>query len=51
MYAMIGTRLDIAFALSKLSKHLSKLGKNPLLAAKMVFTYLQFSNDFHLELS
>jgi len=29
MYAMIGTKFDIAFVFSELSKYVSKLGKNP----------------------
>ena len=36
MYAMIGTRPDIAFVLSELSKYVSKPGKNHLIAAKRV---------------
>jgi hypothetical protein len=51
MYAMIGTRPDIAFVLSELSKYVSKPGKNHLIAAKRVLRYLQFSKDYHLELS
>jgi hypothetical protein len=48
---MIGTRPDIAFVLSKLSKYVSKPGKNHLIAAKMVLRYPQFSKDYHLEFS
>jgi len=51
MYVMIGTRPDIAFVLSGLSKYVSKPGKNHLVAAKRVLRYLQFSNDYHLEFS
>jgi hypothetical protein len=51
MYAMIGTRPDIALVLSELSKHVSKPGKNNLIAAKRVLRYLQFSKDYHLEFS
>ena len=51
MYAMIGTRPDIAFVLSELSKYVSKPGKNHLIAAKRVLRYLQVSKDYHLEFS
>jgi hypothetical protein len=50
-YAMIGTRHDIAFVLSELSKYVSKPVKNHLIAAKWVLRYLQFSKDYHLEFS
>jgi len=36
MYAMIGTRPDIAFVLIELSKYVSEPGKNHLIAAKRV---------------
>ena len=49
MYAMIGTRPDIAFVLSELSKYVSKPGMNHLIAAKRVLRYLQFSKDYHLD--
>ena len=42
MYAMIGTRPDIAFVLRELSKFVSKPGKNHLLAAKRVLRYSNF---------
>jgi hypothetical protein len=43
MYAMIGTRPDIAFILSKLSKSVSKPGNKDVLAAQKVLKCLQFS--------
>jgi hypothetical protein len=49
MYAMIGTRPDIAFVLSDLSKYLSRPGKNHLVAGEIILVYLQFSKDYHLE--
>jgi hypothetical protein len=51
MYAMIGTRPDIAFVLSEFSKYVSKPGKNHLIAAKRVSRYLQSPKDYHLEFS
>jgi len=51
MYAMIGTRPNIAFVLSERSKYVSKPGKNHLIAAKRVLRYLQFPKDYHLEFS
>jgi len=51
MYAMIGTRPDIAFVLSELSKYVSKPGKDNLISAKRVLRYLQFLTDYHLEFS
>jgi len=51
MYAMIGTRPNIAFVLSERSKYVSKPGKNHLVAAKRVLRYLQFPKDYHLEFS
>ena len=36
MYAMIGTRPDIAFVLSELSKYVSKSGKNHLISAERI---------------
>ena len=51
MYAMIGTRPDIAFVLSELSKCVSKPGKNHLVAVKGVLRYLEFSKDHHLAFS
>jgi hypothetical protein len=46
MYAMIGTRPDMPFVLSELSKYVSKPSKNHLIAAKRVLRNLQFSKDF-----
>jgi len=51
MYAMIGTRPDIAFVLSELFKYASRPGKNHLIAAKRVLRYIQLSKDYHLEFS
>jgi len=51
MYAMIGTRPDIAFVLSEVSKWVSKPGKNDLVPAERILIYLQFSRDYHLQFS
>jgi len=47
MYVMIGTRPNVAFVLSELSK----VCIENLVAAKTVLRYLQFSKDYDLEFS
>lgn len=48
MYAMLGTRPDIAFAVSFLSRHMSNPTEEHLKAVKRVFRYLKGTMDYEL---
>ena len=48
MYAMLGTRLDIAFAVSVYSRHLANLGEPYRKAVKQIFRYLRTTIDLEL---
>jgi hypothetical protein len=48
MYAMLGTRPDIAFAVASLSQFSSNPGQNHWLAVKHVFRYLKRTTDYKL---
>jgi len=50
-WAMIGTRPDVACAIGKLSKFVSKPSRKHLIAAKRVIRYLKFTKDFRLQYS
>jgi hypothetical protein len=45
---MIGTRPEVACAIGKLSKFVSKPSRKHLIAAKRVIRYLKFTKDYHL---
>ena len=51
MYAMTGTRPDLAYAISVLSKHLASPQRNHLAIAKRVLRYLKQTKDLHLSYS
>jgi hypothetical protein len=46
MYAMVGTRLDIAHAVEVFGKYMSKLGKEHWIVVKRVFRYLCGTEKF-----
>ena len=48
MWAMIGTRPDIAFAIGAVSKFVSKPCRKHVIAAKRVIRYLKFNKDYDL---
>lgn len=48
MYAMLGTRPDIAFAVSYLSRHLAKPTEHHIRAVERVFRYLRGTVDLEL---
>ena len=48
MYAMLGTRPDIAFAVSTLSRYMAKPGPEHITAAKQVLRYLKGSINLEL---
>jgi len=51
MYAMIGTRLDIAYAVSKMSQFMTNYGKQHWTAVKRIFRYLNSTKEYYLKLS
>jgi len=48
MYASIGTRPDISFAVNTLAQHASAPGEPHLQALKRIFRYLAGTKDYHL---
>ena len=50
MYAMIGTRPDIAYAVSKLSQYMKNYGKQHWTAVKRIFRYLNGTKEYYLKL-
>ena len=51
MHAMIGTRLDICYAVGAVSQFMSDPGKEHWTAVKRILRYLQGTQDYQLELS
>ena len=51
MYAMLGTRPDISFAVGAVSQYSSNLGKEHWKAVKRIFCYLKGTLDYALEYS
>jgi hypothetical protein len=48
MYASIGTRPNISFAVNTLAQHASAPGEPHLQALKCIFRYLAGTKDYHL---
>jgi hypothetical protein len=51
MYAMLGTRLDLAFTVSTLSKYCINLGPQHAQAVQCVFRYLKKTLDYGITFS
>lgn len=50
MYAMVGTRMDLAYAVSGVSQHMSKAGSIHWTTIKRIMTYLKYNLPFKLYL-
>ena len=48
MYAMVGTRVDLAYAVSVVSQHMSKAGPIHWTTIKRIMRYLKGTLDFKL---
>ena len=50
MYAMVGTRADLAYAISSVSQHMAKPGWSHWMAVKRIMRYVRGSLDLKLQL-